>query len=123
MKTHKLFIILFSLFVAVSCSKTDLYEYPSSESSSAEITNFSLLDEAGLSVTTNIELDRESARIFATVVSGTDVTKLVPRATVSEGVIVEPRMGVYTDFSNTRTYTLIAGNRVDKKEWVVVVSE
>lgn len=123
MKIHNFIIIFFALLAMASCSKTDLYEYPDSESSSTEITNFSLLNEAGLSATTNIEIERESSRIFVTVVNGTDVTRLVPRATVSEGVIVEPRMGEYTDFSTSKVYTLIAGNRTDKREWTVIVSQ
>lgn len=124
MKKYNLIIVLFiALFGTISCSKTDLFEYPDSDSDQAEITNFSILDEAGVSVSTNIEIESEAGRIFVTVAAGTDKTKLVPRATVSEGVIVEPVMGVYTDFSTNKTYTLIAGNRVDKKEWTVVVSE
>lgn len=106
-----------------ACSKSNLYEYPSSNSKDAEITNFSVLNEAGQSVATAVEVTKETGRISVKVSAGTNISKLVPRATVSEGVVIEPGMGIYTDFSKTKTYTLIAGDRVTKKEWTVIVSE
>lgn len=123
MKMYKIALIVFSLLFIAGCSKSDLYEYPDSPNDSAEISNFSVLNENGQNVASNVELASESARIFVTVVSGTNVARLVPRASVSEGVIVEPRMGVYTDFSRPKTYTLLAGDRTTKKEWTIVISE
>lgn len=123
MKTYKLLIAALSVLFITACSKSKLYEYPSNTSKDAGISNFSVLNAAGQSVATNVELDKDAGRIFVTVAAGTDVTRLVPRATVSEGVIVKPGMGVYTDFSKAITYTLIAGDRTTTKEWTIVVSE
>ena len=102
--------------------KTDLYEYPSNDSKETKITAFSLLNENGENVVIESEIDDKAGTIFVTVTTGTTVNRLVPRATVSEGVVIEPIMGVYTDFTNPVTYTLIAGNRIDKQEWTVTVS-
>ena len=122
MKNTALLFTAAIILAAVSCRKTALYEYPSNSSPDAEITNFSLLDAEGKEVITDIEISSGTGEIHATVLTGTDITGLVPRATVSEGVIVEPPMGVYTDFSEAVTYTLIAGNRTDKKEWTIYVN-
>jgi len=123
MNIHKIIIVFISLLLITACSKTDLYEYPDSESSDTEIRNFSLLNETGQSVGTNVMIDKESATIIVKVANGTDISRLVPRTTVSEGVIVEPKMGVYTDFSTTKIYTLIAGDRSTKTEWTIYVSQ
>lgn len=113
--------ILF-LILVFSCDKTELYEYPSSNSNEAIIFDFSLLNEKGENVIADVKIDSVSKVIDAKVIEGTSINKLVPRATVSEGVIVEPIMGVYTDFTNPVTYTLIAGNRKDKETWTVVIT-
>lgn len=114
--------LLIIIFIA-SCSKSELYEYPSNGSADAEITNFSIVDAAGQSVSTNIQLIKGSREIRVTVNSSTDLSKLVPRASISEGAVVEPQMGIYTNFSQTKIYTLTAGDKVTKKEWKVVVSK
>ena len=122
MKYLNYIITLFFIILIGSCDKTDLYEYPSNDSKETKITAFSSLNENGENVVIESEIDDKAGTIFVTVTTGTTVNRLVPRATVSEGVVIEPIMGVYTDFTNPVTYTLIAGNRIDKQEWTVTVS-
>lgn len=104
-----------------SCSSDELHEYPSSSSTDAEISSFSLLDEDGNNATTSIVIDEETKQVLVSLKSGVDKTKLFPRSNVSEGVIIEPRMGVYTDFTNSKEYTLIAGDRITKVVWTIII--
>jgi len=101
MNTIKSTIILLFLVLFTACN-SDLYEYPNSESDLAEITSFSLLNENGDEVITNVSIDIEFNQINVTVAGSADLMKLVPRSTVSEGVIVEPRMGSITLISVIR---------------------
>lgn len=120
MKRLNLLLIIWISFM-FSCEKTDLYEYPSSDSNETSIEAFSLLNEHGENVIIDVKIDSVARVINTKVIEGTSVDKLIPRATVSEGVIVDPKMGVYTDFTNPVIYTLIAGNRIEKKSWTVIV--
>lgn len=115
-------VALFIISFLISCEKTDLYEYPSNKSNKAEITSISLLDEGGNSVILSSKIDTTNSSITIKVASSVMLNRLVPRAVVSEGVIVEPKMGIYTDLSTPINYTLIAGDRITKRVWVIAVS-
>jgi hypothetical protein len=123
MKEFSKIIVLIILFLQVGCSKTDLYQYPSSESDATAITGFSLVNETAASVIDgSVTIDRAAGTVSLKAVTGTDLTKLYPRATVSEGVIVEPKMGYLTDFSRPVQYKLIAGDRQTSQIWTVTVT-
>ena len=121
MKKYKIIGILLMMLALASCSKDKLFTYPSSNSDKTDITSVRLLNEAGESVISSIDIDDDKTLITIVVKSGQSLNKLVPTATVSEGVIVQPIMGTYTDFSNNVVYTLIAGNRTTKRDWTFVV--
>lgn len=122
MKQFDLLLIIWISLIVISCEKTDLYEYPSSNSYETSITSFSLLNEYGENVIIDVKIDSVAKVINTKVIDGTSIDKLIPRATVSEGVIVDPIMGVYTDFTNPVVYTLVAGNRINKDKWTIIVS-
>src|SRR6056297_802499 len=42
---------------------------------------------------------------------GTNLSKVKPAASLSIDTKITPAMGVWTDFTESRTYTLISGNR------------
>jgi hypothetical protein len=123
MKIYKITIAVLATLLITACSKSKLFEYPSNGSTLAEITNFSIVDANGQSVSTNIQLLKDSRQVLVTVKNGTDLTKLVPRSSISEGVVIEPVMGVYTNFSEHKTYILTAGDKITKNEWTVIVSK
>lgn len=122
MKILKYIIMLLLITVGMSCDKTDLYAYPSSDSNKTDITAFSLLNEKGENIVVESKIDSEAGTIAVKANPGTSLNKLVPRAAVSEGVIIEPIMGTYTDFTNPVSYSLIAGDRTTKQTWTITVS-
>lgn len=52
---------------------------------------------------------------------GTNLAKLKPAASVSLDTKVTPAMGVWTDFTEPLTYTLISGNREIEKEYTITI--
>lgn len=118
----KIFLALFLLLAGTACDKTELYEYPSSDSDKTEISFFSLLNEKEENVIVDSKIDNTAGVITVKVTEGTTLTKLVPRISVSEGVIVKPEMGKFTDFSQPVTYILTAGNRTATQSWKITVS-
>ena len=121
MNKIKILILPLALIILTACSKDKLYDYPSSDSEKTLITAVRLLNEAGESVINSYEIDNDNSSVTIIVNPGQSLNKLVATATVSEGVIVEPIMGTYKDFSSTVTYTLIAGNRSTKRDWSFIV--
>ena len=53
---------------------------------------------------------------------GTNLTKLKPECGTAQDCIVTPTMGVWTDFSTPRQYTVISGNRKVKKTYTVTIT-
>jgi hypothetical protein len=114
-------IIISFLLTAIACQKTDLYEYPVGKSSEAMITGFTLTDTGNSVLTESAVIDTVANTVTAKVPSTVDIKKLVPRSEVTEGVVVTPRMGVYTDFSLPVTYTLVSSNKETQRQWTVKV--
>lgn len=52
---------------------------------------------------------------------GTNLSKVKPAASLSLDTKVIPAMGVWTDFTVPRTYTLISGNRQVEKEYTITI--
>lgn len=122
MKLYKLVLITVFVSMAASCNKTALYEYPTSTSKEAEITGFSLVSEDGADAIFDSKIDSVAKTVTVTAKEGTALNDLFPRASVSEGVIVNPQMGVLTDFTSPVIYTLLAGDRKTTQKWTITVS-
>jgi len=52
---------------------------------------------------------------------GTNLSKVKPAASLSLDTKITPAMGVWTDFTVPRTYTLISGNRQVEKEYTITI--
>lgn len=52
---------------------------------------------------------------------GTNLSKVKPAASLSLDTKVIPAMGVWSDFTVPRTYTLISGNRQIEKEYTITI--
>jgi len=50
---------------------------------------------------------------------GTNLRKVKPAASLSLDTKVSPAMGVWTDFTEPRTYTLVSGNRQIEKVYTI----
>ena len=63
-----------------------------------------------------VTIDDENNTITGIAIPGTNIKKLKPDC------IVTPTMGVWTDFSQPRQYTVISGNRQVKKTYTVTIT-
>lgn len=52
---------------------------------------------------------------------GTNLKKVKPAASLSLDSKVTPEMGVWTDFTEPRKYTVISGNREIQKEYTITI--
>lgn len=52
---------------------------------------------------------------------GTNLSKVKPAASLSIDSKITPAMGVWTDFTEPRTYTVISGNRQVEKEYTITI--
>ena len=52
---------------------------------------------------------------------GTNLSKVKPAASLSLDSKIIPEMGVWTDFTEPRTYTVISGNRQIEKVYTITV--
>ena len=86
------------------------------ENTEAEITGFTLAEQAADAVINSAE-----ATVDIEVVFGTDVTALTPTVTISENATVDPESGETLDFSDLVTYTVTAEDGTIKT-WSVSVT-
>jgi len=115
-----LFTLVLLAVLACGCKK-EKEIYPATESTLAEIQAFRLVTETGGNAASNISIDGEKGTITITPAAGITINRLFPTATISEGAIVQPALGVYQDFSAPVQYTVVAGNRQVRKVWTVEV--
>jgi len=81
-----------------------------------DITGFSLAEQTWAST-----INRTDHAIDIEVVSGTDLTSLVPTILVSPGATVDPADGVSRDFTNAVEYLVTAEDGITKQNWTVTV--
>lgn len=117
----KKLILLSLILIHFSCQK-EREVYPATDSALTLIQSFRLVTETGTNAISNVQINAENATVTIQANPDVSIARLFPSATISEGAIVEPALGVYTDFSAPVTYTVIAGNRVDQQRWTVTVT-
>lgn len=67
-------------------------------------------------------IDDENNTITGIAKFGTNLTKLKPECGTAKDCIVTPNMGVWTDFTQPRQYTVISGNRKVQKTYTVTIT-
>jgi len=87
------------------------------ENTAAEITGFSLPEQAGPA-----KIDRDTRTIAIEVNPGTDLSALVPDIALSAGATVDPASGEVVDFSSWVILTVTAEDGVTKQQWLVNVT-
>jgi hypothetical protein len=83
----------------------------------ADITGFSLAEQTGPAT-----INRTDHTVDIEVVSGTDITSLVPAIELSPGATVDPAGGVGRDFTDAVDYLVTAEDGVTTQNWTVNVS-
>ncbi|PTT00933.1 hypothetical protein DBR11_08580 [Pedobacter sp. HMWF019] len=114
--------LVYILFMACLCSCKKKEIYPATTSAKTEIQSFRLVTEAGVNVISSVTIDQKQSLITVLTSPGITLGSLFPSAVVSEGAIVKPAMGAYTDFTKPVQYTVIAGNRQDQQVWTIKVN-
>ena len=74
----------------------------------------------GGAVTVNV--DEGQTNITAVARFGTNLKHLKPFCSVVTDASVEPAMGVWTDFTQPRRYTVVSGNRKVRKEYTITIT-
>ncbi|MDR0542728.1 MAG: DUF5018 domain-containing protein [Dysgonamonadaceae bacterium] len=117
-------IIILGLFVA-TCS-----DYPIDDRNllitdheECSMTVFELLgpDNRNTLVGTAV-IDNETNTVTAVAKFGTNLKHVKPRCSVEIDCIVTPMMGEWVDFTQSRQYTVISGNRQIKKTYTITVT-
>lgn len=67
------------------------------------------------------DIDDTHGTVTAIAAFGTNLKHVKPNCSIAKDAILEPKMGSWIDFSESRTYTVIAGNRKDKKSYTITV--
>jgi len=97
------------------------------DSKDCYISNFQLLGTDDRDVLTSskisdVENDSTKGIITATAKFGTNLKHVKPKCSVAKDCILTPSMGGWVDFSQSREYTVISGNRQVKKTYTITVS-
>ncbi len=66
-------------------------------------------------------IDNENLTINVLAKFGTNLQKVKPAASLSIDSKIEPAMGIWTDFTSPKNYTVISGNRQVEKEYTITV--
>lgn len=114
-------LLMICAVLTYGCTK-DNEIYPATKSDKTEIQDFKLLTGTGGNATSSVVINAELHTVTIIANSGISLSHLFPSATISEGAIVRPALGVYADFTNPVTYTVIAGNRQNEKVWTIKVT-
>lgn len=121
----KKILFIFTLFIVTlamaGCSDDD---YTIDEAyEKAEITNVTLYNRSGASVSDKPTIDSEVGTVFVTVKSDTDITDLKMVANISTGATLTP--GMATGFQNCSSpfiYTVTSPGKTIVKQWTITVT-
>ncbi|CCH01050.1 hypothetical protein FAES_3041 [Fibrella aestuarina BUZ 2] len=122
--------LCFSLLVLVglmACGNDDPIDANGllvTQRSQCYMTSFDLLgsDHRTVLVSGQTKVDTTALTVTAVARFGTNMQRLKPFCSVVTDAIVEPNMGVWTDFTQAQTYTVVSGNRQVRKTYTVTVT-
>jgi hypothetical protein len=118
--------LLISFAILLSCTEHPIDEdgLLISTQSKCYIGNFFLYgpDHLDCLVAGSTVIDTVNCTINAVAKFGSNIKYLKPAASLSIDSKLTPAMGVWTDFSEPRKYTVISGNRQIKKEYTITVT-
>ncbi len=88
------------------------------------MTFFDLLgsDHRTVLVSGQTVIDTTALTVKAVARFGTNMQRVKPYCSVVTDAIVEPNMGVWTDFTEPKQYTVVSGNRKVRKTYTITVT-
>ena len=128
MKTTNLpkFFGLLALVALLSCSKDPVDEAGLliTGRSQCFMTFFDLLgsDHRTVLVSGQTVIDTTALTVTAVARYGTNMTRVKPYCSVVTDAIIEPTMGIWTDYTQAQKYTVVSGNRQVRKTYTVTVT-
>lgn len=125
--TYRILSLLFVCLLAQSCGDYPLDDNNLliTDSELCYISNFELRgpDDRNVLVETNIpDVEGDGTVITAVAKFGTNLKHVKPHCSVAKDCILTPSMGGWIDFSQSRQYTVISGNRQVKRTYTITVS-
>ncbi len=79
-------------------------------------------DNRTVLVSGTTQIDTLAQTITAVARFGTNMTRVKPYSSVVTDATVEPKMGVWVDFSQPMQYTVVSGNRKVRKIYTITVT-
>lgn len=128
MKKSIFFVCLAALMMAglLSCSEDPIDESGLliTQRSQCFVTFFDLLgsDHRTVLVAGQTIIDTTALTVTAVARFGTNMTRVKPYCSVVTDAIVEPNMGIWTDFTQAQKYTVVSGNRQVRKPYTITVT-
>jgi len=118
------FILAFTLLLSCTEHPIDEDGLLISSQTKCYIGNFYLYgpDHLDCLVTGFTVIDTVACTITAIAKFGSNIKYLKPAVSLSIDSKLTPAMGVWTDFTDPRKYTVISGNRKIRKEYTITVS-
>ncbi|MBN8821967.1 MULTISPECIES: hypothetical protein [unclassified Spirosoma] len=88
------------------------------------MTFFDLLgsDHRTVLVSGQTVIDTTALTVTAVARFGTNIQRVKPYCSVVTDAIVEPTMGIWTDYTQPQKYTVVSGNRQVRKTYTVTVT-
>ena len=120
MRKILLFILLTVTLTVTGCSSDD---YTIDEAyEKAEITNVTLYDRAGKTVSNKLTIDSEVGTILVTIKPEADIKDLKMVANISAGATLTPGMAIgFQDYSSPVNYTVTSPGKTVVKQWAITV--
>lgn len=123
---YRLILAVTTLFLFASCEKEPVDENGLLVSQRAEcfVTFFDLLgsDHRTVLVSGSTVIDTVNQTVTAVAKFGTNITYVKPYCSAAIDAVVEPKMGVWTDFTAPVQYTVVSGNRKVRKTYTITVT-
>ena len=124
---YRILSLLFIGLIVQSCGDTPLDDNNLliTDSEECYISNFELRgpDDRNVLVETNIpDVEGDGNVITAIAKFGTNLKHVKPHCSVAKDCIITPSMGSWIDFSQSREYTVISGNRQVKRTYTITIT-
>ncbi len=123
-KTYFLLAACLLLFAGCKYDTVDPNGLLITSRSQCYMTFFDLLgsDHRTVLVSGQTVIDTTALTVKAVARFGTNIQRVKPYCSVVTDAIVEPNMGIWTDYSQAQQYTVVSGNRQVRKTYTVTVT-
>lgn len=124
MKTHIILIVkVILLTITLGACDTNEEAYQVTDRADAYISSMQMYTPDNRNVATQVSIDNENGVIRVEVKNGVNPAHLKPRCSLAPEATIQPKMGVWTDFSSSVRYTVTSGNGQVHKDYEIIVIE